>query len=77
MHRLSSSVLRKASIGRKGPTTIRFKSYSRGDNNSFLATDKSWSQEWKAVGLGPSLPPPGSYMTNILFVQTGFGVDQQ
>lgn len=63
--------------GRKYLTIIpRFKSSSTGDDNTFFATDKSWSQEWKAAGLGPRLAVPGSHMTNILFVQTGFGVDQ-
>lgn len=45
-------------------------------HETLLATDKSWNQEWKELGLGASVPNPGSRMTNILFVQTGFGVDQ-
>ena len=41
-----------------------------------FVTKKSWSDEWKALGLGAKLPKPGAQMTNLLFVETGFGVDQ-
>ena len=42
-----------------------------------LATPQSWNDEWKQLGLGARLPPSAeSYITNLLFVQTGFGVDQ-
>ncbi len=41
-----------------------------------FATNEAWSEEWKALGFGARLPPPDSQMTNLLFVQTGFGVDQ-
>jgi len=41
-----------------------------------LASTQSWSDEWKSKGLGARLPKPGSLMTNLLFVQMGFGVDQ-
>lgn len=47
-----------------------------GSDNIDFATNKSWNEEWKAIGLGARLPKPGSKMTNLLFVQTGFGVDQ-
>mmetsp|Transcript_6552 Transcript_6552/g.12323 ORF Transcript_6552/g.12323 Transcript_6552/m.12323 type:complete len:216 (+) Transcript_6552:74-721(+) len=72
----TSLLLRKTSIRRICTAMIRFNSSKGGDSNTSLVTDKAWSQEWKEVGLGPSLPSPGSCMTNILFVQTGFGVDQ-
>jgi uncharacterized protein (TIGR02058 family) len=41
-----------------------------------MASTQSWSEEWKSKGLGARLPKPGSEMTNLLFVQMGFGVDQ-
>lgn len=41
-----------------------------------FATNKSWSEEWKSAGLGARLPKSDAEMTNLLFVQTGFGVDQ-
>mmetsp|Transcript_21676 Transcript_21676/g.45598 ORF Transcript_21676/g.45598 Transcript_21676/m.45598 type:complete len:259 (-) Transcript_21676:7-783(-) len=43
---------------------------------SSMASSKSWSEEWKRLGLGARPPKPGSTMTNLLFVQMGFGVDQ-
>ncbi len=41
-----------------------------------MASSLSWSEEWKKLGLGARIPKPGSTMTNLLFVQIGFGVDQ-
>ena len=42
-----------------------------------FATDQAWSEEWRSLGLGARLPErPDSRITNLLFVQTGFGVDQ-
>ena len=42
-----------------------------------LASDQAWSEEWRSLGLGARLPKcPDSRITNLLFVQTGFGVDQ-
>lgn len=41
-----------------------------------FATNKSWNDEWKSIGLGARLPKPDAEITNLLFVQTGFGVDQ-
>eukprot|EP00580_Thalassiosira_gravida_P008181 CAMPEP_0201650562 /NCGR_PEP_ID=MMETSP0493-20130528/41432_1 /ASSEMBLY_ACC=CAM_ASM_000838 /TAXON_ID=420259 /ORGANISM="Thalassiosira gravida, Strain GMp14c1" /LENGTH=183 /DNA_ID=CAMNT_0048126703 /DNA_START=251 /DNA_END=802 /DNA_ORIENTATION=+ len=43
-----------------------------------MASSQSWSDEWKARGLGARLPKDGetSRLTNLLFVQMGFGVDQ-
>lgn len=38
-------------------------------------TKESWSDEWKEAGLGAE-KAIDSKMTNLLFVQTGFGVDQ-
>lgn len=43
---------------------------------SSLASSQSWSEEWRSLGLGARLPKPKSLMTNLLFVQMGFGVDQ-
>lgn len=46
-------------------------------STSSLATDQSWSEEWRCLGLGARLPhSPNTQITNLLFVQTGFGVDQ-
>ena len=38
----------------------------------------SWSEEWKKIGLGAARLPKDddSRITNLLFVQIGFGVDQ-
>ena len=38
----------------------------------------SWSEEWKKLGLGAARLPKDddSRITNLLFVQVGFGVDQ-
>ena len=42
-----------------------------------MASSQSWSDEWKARGLGARLPKDDdSRLTNLLFVQMGFGVDQ-
>ena len=52
---------------------------STGEDNGSedkFATNKSWNDEWKSIGLGARLPKPDAEMTNLLFVQTGFGVDQ-
>ena len=43
---------------------------------SSLASSQSWSEEWRSLGLGARLPRQGSHITNLLFVQMGFGVDQ-
>jgi uncharacterized protein (TIGR02058 family) len=44
---------------------------------SSFATNQSWSEEWKCLGLGARLPhSTDAQLTNLLFVQTGFGVDQ-
>eukprot|EP00581_Thalassiosira_minuscula_P015370 CAMPEP_0183721768 /NCGR_PEP_ID=MMETSP0737-20130205/13936_1 /TAXON_ID=385413 /ORGANISM="Thalassiosira miniscula, Strain CCMP1093" /LENGTH=182 /DNA_ID=CAMNT_0025951823 /DNA_START=139 /DNA_END=687 /DNA_ORIENTATION=- len=42
-----------------------------------MASSQSWSDEWKARGLGARLPKgDDARLTNLLFVQMGFGVDQ-
>ena len=42
-----------------------------------MASSQSWSDEWKACGLGARLPKDNdAQLTNLLFVQMGFGVDQ-
>eukprot|EP00571_Detonula_confervacea_P012094 CAMPEP_0172313320 /NCGR_PEP_ID=MMETSP1058-20130122/20022_1 /TAXON_ID=83371 /ORGANISM="Detonula confervacea, Strain CCMP 353" /LENGTH=182 /DNA_ID=CAMNT_0013026959 /DNA_START=281 /DNA_END=829 /DNA_ORIENTATION=+ len=42
-----------------------------------MSSTQSWSEEWKTLGLGARLPKDdGSRLTNLLFVQMGFGVDQ-
>ena len=41
-----------------------------------MASTQSWSDEWKSLSLGARLPKPGSRLTNLMFVQMGFGVDQ-
>ena len=44
--------------------------------SSTKATDKSWSQEWKDIGLGAHKAPTEARLTQLLFVELGFGVDQ-
>jgi len=47
-----------------------------GNNCQDFATNQSWNAEWKSLGYGARIPAPDAQMTNMLFVQTGFGVDQ-
>ena len=53
-------------------------SFSSNDTTTTtMATGQSWSDEWKALGLGARLPKDDdTRITNLLFVQVGFGVDQ-
>lgn len=51
-------------------------SSNQPQNKESFATHQSWSEEWKSLGFGARLPREGAVMTNLLFVQTGFGVDQ-
>jgi len=78
MSRLSNSIKSLASRikppSQQGPTILRTCSSTSGTQE--FATNQSWSEEWKSLGLGARLPEPGAQMTNLLFVQTGFGVDQ-
>lgn len=47
------------------------------DADESFATDQNWSEEWKSLGLGARLPRSSDVkLTNLLFVQTGFGIDQ-
>ncbi len=47
------------------------------DAPSSFATDQTWSEEWKCLGLGARLPRTSDVkLTNLLFVQVGVGVDQ-
>lgn len=57
------------------PAFVRHHSSSRTPDDK-RASSQSWSEEWERIGLGARLPPPNAQMTNLLFVQTGFGVDQ-
>ena len=41
-----------------------------------MASSQSWSEEWRALGLGARLPKEDTKLTNLLFVELGFGVDQ-
>uniref|UniRef100_A0A7S3QK70 Uncharacterized protein n=1 Tax=Chaetoceros debilis TaxID=122233 RepID=A0A7S3QK70_9STRA len=54
---------------------IRSAASASGGSGNF-ATNETWSEEWRSLGFGTRLPEPGAQMTNLLFVQTGFGVDQ-
>ncbi|KAL3795911.1 hypothetical protein HJC23_002182 [Cyclotella cryptica] len=62
------------------PGTVTYSTTSRKtqepSTRPSMASTQSWSDEWKSKGLGARLPKPGSLMTNLLFVQMGFGVDQ-
>ncbi len=45
--------------------------------SSNFASNQSWSEEWRQLGLGARLPKStNTRITNLLFVQVGFGVDQ-
>jgi len=53
------------------------KKKNKDNDESIFATNKKWSEEWKLLGLGARLPRTAdARITNLLFVQTGFGVDQ-
>lgn len=45
-------------------------------DNQSLATKHSWNEEWKSLGFGVQPSKEDAIITNLLFVQTGFGVDQ-
>lgn len=50
---------------------------SSSSSKATPASSQSWSEEWKALGLGARLPEgDDARITNLLFVQMGFGVDQ-
>lgn len=52
-------------------------SANTGDRAEHTASRRpSWSQEWQDLGLGASLVNGNVPLTNLLFVQVGFGVDQ-
>jgi len=53
-----------------------FSSTTTDESDDERITSQSWSKEWERLGLGARLPHPSAQMTNMLFVQTGFGVDQ-
>lgn len=47
------------------------------DGDDVMATNESWSEEWRSLKLGARKPSRSDVrMTNLLFAQTGFGVDQ-
>lgn len=46
------------------------------DENKRNGMRPSWSEEWKNLGLGATLVDGSINLTNLLFVQMGFGVDQ-
>ena len=46
------------------------------DKNGSNGTRPSWSEEWKSLGLGATLVDDSVNLSNLLFVQMGFGVDQ-
>ncbi|KAL7538410.1 hypothetical protein ACHAWF_006083 [Thalassiosira exigua] len=51
--------------------------HSSFSSQSDMASSQSWSKEWKTLGLGARLPKDDdSHITNLLFTQMGFGVDQ-
>ena len=58
------------------PSTSKRKLSTQTNNTNNLASSQSWSEEWKSLGLGARLPKTGSRLTNLMFVQMGFGVDQ-
>eukprot|EP00816_Leptocylindrus_hargravesii_P010320 CAMPEP_0196822850 /NCGR_PEP_ID=MMETSP1362-20130617/85031_1 /TAXON_ID=163516 /ORGANISM="Leptocylindrus danicus, Strain CCMP1856" /LENGTH=207 /DNA_ID=CAMNT_0042202525 /DNA_START=146 /DNA_END=769 /DNA_ORIENTATION=+ len=53
-----------------------FSSSSGGEVGDDKVTNEHWSDEWRSLGLGARRPKDGSRLTNLLFVQVGFGVDQ-
>jgi hypothetical protein len=58
------------------PHKRKLTSQSSFKTSNNLASSRSWSEEWKSLGLGARLPKPESILTNLIFVQMGFGVDQ-
>jgi len=51
--------------------------YSASKDNTTTSSRTTWSEEWKSLGLGASFIEDDSLpLTNLLFVQMGFGVDQ-
>jgi len=58
------------------PSSTHKRKHSSQISNNNLASSQSWSEEWESLGLGARLPKPGSRLTNLMFVQMGFGVDQ-
>lgn len=63
-----------APIQSSAPSSTKCASFSSKTN---MASSQSWSDEWRSLGLGARLPDgDDTLMTNLLFVQMGFGVDQ-
>mmetsp|Transcript_20255 Transcript_20255/g.23277 ORF Transcript_20255/g.23277 Transcript_20255/m.23277 type:complete len:305 (-) Transcript_20255:90-1004(-) len=61
------------------PRGILFSSYATTAASSAATSAKSWSEEWSRIGLGAKQLSPkisDARITNLLFVQCGFGVDQ-
>ena len=76
---LRSQIKRPIRSAMAGVVIYPRRAISTGEDNGSedkFATNKSWNDEWKSIGLGARLPKPDAEMTNLLFVQTGFGVDQ-
>lgn len=70
----SSSKINLKGSSKKHDTTTHNTS---NQPSSLFATNQSWSEEWRCLGLGARLPhSTDARLTNLLFVQTGFGVDQ-
>ncbi len=69
----SSSKIHLKGSSKKHDTTT----HNTSNQPSSFATNQSWSEEWRCLGLGARLPhSTDAQLTNLLFVQTGFGVDQ-
>eukprot|EP00984_Skeletonema_dohrnii_P036613 scaffold37769_cov133-Skeletonema_dohrnii-CCMP3373.AAC.1 len=65
-----------SSLSLSPPSSTHKRKHSSQISNNNLASSQSWSEEWESLGLGARLPKPGSKLTNLMFVQMGFGVDQ-
>lgn len=81
--RLQNAIWQTRKLSVMGSIPSRKRNFSTNTdndgNNSVInrkATNENWSEEWKRIGLGARLPKPGATLTNLLFVQVGFGVDQ-
>ena len=78
---LRSTTEARSSAVFKNSQRIRWNSQdgtkSTSSSSTLFATNQSWSEEWKRLQLGAKRPiSEDAHITNLLFVQTGFGVDQ-
>lgn len=81
IHQVGASLLKRSVRDGNLLHGIRNLSYSWNDYLSSTGDRPTWTQEWKDLGLGCELVDHdeegmNNVITNLLFVQVGFGVDQ-